>query len=58
MEAIDLLEEVVHLAALLIAFCLLHHLVLRLLCEKMTHSGNGEHNLLKTSVFAYNLDIK
>ena len=57
MQPVHSLKEVVHLAPLFIALCVLHDLVLGLRGEELTHTGHGEHNLLQATVLANNLLI-
>ena len=58
MQSVNPLKEVVHLAPLLVALCVLHDLVLGLRGEELTHTGHGEHNLLQATVLANNLLIR
>ena len=55
MQSVNPLEEVINLAPLLITLRVLHHLLLGLWWEELTHAGHGEHNLLKAPVLMHNL---
>ena len=58
MQSINPLKEVVHLAPLLVALCVLHDLVLGLWGEELAHTGYREHYLLQATVLANNLLIR
>ena len=55
MQSVNPLEEVINLASLLITLRVLHHLLLGLWWEELTHAGHREHNLLKAPVLTHNL---